>query len=188
MGRKRSIDPDALMQAVDAVARRHGVSGLSIDAVAKQAGVSKSSVVYDCASKAGLLAAFTRYQIAQWRQEFHAEQARHEGQPNPTLRALIEKHRTVPDDDDIAITMLISASMGEHAECREIMREALSQDAKAIAAEAAEPRRMLRLLLTLHGMMFLECFGFHRFDAVTRNEILDDLTAAVESDTGAPPP
>ena len=55
MGRKRSIDRDELMRAVDAVARRAGVSGLSIDAVATEAGVSKSSVVYDCQGKACLL-------------------------------------------------------------------------------------------------------------------------------------
>mgnify|MGYP002715770027 CR=1 FL=1 len=58
MGRKRTIDRDALMDGVESVARREGVSGLSIDALAKEVGISKSSVVYDCGSKAGLLAAF----------------------------------------------------------------------------------------------------------------------------------
>lgn len=43
---------------------------------------------------------------------------------------------------------------------------------------------MLRLLLTLYGMMFLECFGFHRFDEVTRNEILDDLLEVAKTDKG----
>ena len=57
MGRKRTIDRDALMDGVESVARREGVSGLSIDALAKEVGISKSSVVYDCGSKAGLLAA-----------------------------------------------------------------------------------------------------------------------------------
>lgn len=187
MGRKRSIDREELMQAVEAVARRCGVSGLSIDAVAKQAGVSKSSVVYDCAGKAGLLAAFTRYQIGQFRTTFDQTLARHSDQPNAFLRALIDEFRTAPTDDEIAIAMLISASMGENAECRDIMRTALKQDADRIAHEAAEPRRMLRVMLTLHGMMFLEHFGFHRFDDVTRNEILDDLQDVAESDKGAPP-
>ena len=53
MGRKRTIDRDALMDGVESVARREGVSGLSIDALAKEVGISKSSVVYDCGSKAG---------------------------------------------------------------------------------------------------------------------------------------
>ncbi|WP_223850208.1 TetR/AcrR family transcriptional regulator [Paracoccus yeei] len=185
MGRKRSIDRDELMRAVDAVARLAGVSGLSIDAVAKEAGVSKSSVVYDCQGKAGLLAEFTRSQIAQFHDRVEDALNRRQGQSNAFLRALIDEFRTAPTDDDIAITMLISASMGENAECREIMQQALSADARRIAAEAAEPRQMLRVLLTLHGMMFVECFGFHRFDEVTRNEILDDLMALAERDPGA---
>lgn len=188
MGRKRSIDREELMRAVEAVARRVGVSGLSIDAVAKEAGVSKSSVVYDCDGKAGLLAAFTRHQIATHRSEFAAMLVNHEGQPNAYLRTLIEHFRTAPTDDDVAITMLISASMGENAQCREVMREALSEDACRISAEAEEPRRMLRLLLTLYGMMFLECFGFHRFDDVTRNEILDDLLEVAKTDKGVSAP
>lgn len=188
MGRKRSIDRDELMRAVEAVARRVGVSGLSIDAVAKEAGVSKSSVVYDCDSKAGLLAEFTRHQIAGFKAEFDQILTREAGQPNAYLRAMIEHFRTAPTDDDVAITMLISASMGENAQCREVMREALSEDARRISADADQPRRMLRLLLTLYGMMFLECFGFHRFDEVTRNEILDDLLEVAKTDKGAAAP
>ncbi|SMO40610.1 TetR/AcrR family transcriptional regulator [Paracoccus laeviglucosivorans] len=188
MGRKRSIDRDGLMQAVECVARRCGVSGLSIDAVAKEAGVSKSSVVYDCESKAGLLAAFTRYQLDQHRENFDEAFARHEGQPNAWLRALIDEFRTAPTDEDIAMALLISAGMGENAECRDIMRQELCRDAERVAAEADEPRKMLRALLTLHGMAFLEYFGFHRFDDQTRKEILDDLMVIAESDKGAPRP
>lgn len=186
VGRKRSIDRECLMQAVECVARRHGVSGLSIDAVAKEAGISKSSVVYDCESKAGLLVAFTRYQLDQHRDKFEEAYARHEGKPNACLRAMIDEFRTAPTDEDIAMALLISAGMGESAECHEIMRQELRGDAERVAADAAEPRKMLRALLTLHGMAFMEYFGFHRFDDVTRNEILDDLMAIADSDKGAP--
>lgn len=188
MGRKRSIDREELMRAVEAVARRVGVSGLSIDAVAKEAGVSKSSVVYDCDSKAGLLAEFTRHQIACFKADFDELLADHDGSPNAYMRAMIQHFRTAPTDDDVAITMLISASMGENAQCREVMREALAEDARRVSSEAEVPRRMLRLLLTLYGMMFLECFGFHRFDEVTRNEILDDLLEVAKTDKGVPGP
>ncbi|WP_100526176.1 TetR/AcrR family transcriptional regulator [Paracoccus aminovorans] len=185
LGRKRSIDRDELMQAIERVARRSGVAGLSIDAVAKEAGISKSSVVYDCESKAGLLAAFTRHQMAQHRASFDEVLVRHQGQPNARLRALIETFRTAPTDEEIAMAMLISAGMGENAECREIMREVMAEDADAIAAQAGDKPKMLRALLTLHGMAFLEYFGFHRFDDKTRNEILDELMAVAERDPGA---
>jgi len=187
MGRKRTIDREELMKAVEAVARRDGISGLSIDAVAKEAGVSKSSVVYDCETKAGLLAAFTRHQLAQHREKFDAARARFEGQPNSCLKALIEEFRTAPTEEDIAMALLLSVGMGANAECRDIMRAEMRRDADNIRTEAAEPYKMLRTLLTLHGLAFLEFYDLHRFDQITRNEILDDLMAIAESDKGAPP-
>ncbi|MDS9469046.1 TetR family transcriptional regulator [Paracoccus sp. MBLB3053] len=188
MGRKRTINRDELMQAVETVARRDGIGGLSIDAVAKEAGVSKSSVVYDCESKAGLLAAFTRQKLAKHQESFEAKHVLFEGQPNGYLRALIEEFRTAPTDEDVATALLISVGMGANAECRQIMREQMSFDAERVREEAAEPHRMLRTLLTLHGMAFLEYYDLHRFDQKTRNEILDELMAIAESDKGANQP
>lgn len=184
MGRKRSIDRDALMMAVERVARRSGLSGLSIDAVAKEAGISKSSVVYDCESKAGLMAAFTRHKMCDKHARFDECLARHEGQPNARLRALIENFRTAPTDDDIAVAMLISAGMGENEECREVMREAIGGDVDQVAAQAGDRCQMLTVLLTLQGMAFLEYFGFHRFDEESRNQILDGLLAQAQADPG----
>lgn len=184
MGRKRRIDRDELMQAVERVARRAGIDGISIDAVAKEAGISKSSVVYDCGGKAGLLAAFTRHRMALYRAGLDEALARQQDRPNPHMRALIDEFRTVPTDEDIAMALLISAGMGQNAECREIIRAAMAEDAARIAAEAGDQRRMLLTLLTLHGMAFLEYFGFHRFDEKTRNEILDELMSVAESDPG----
>lgn len=187
MGRKRTIDRDALMDAVESVARREGVSGLSIDAVAKEAGISKSSVVYDCGSKAALLAAFTRHQISRYRERFDEVLQAHAGQPNAWLRAMIEMGREAPSEDDVAMTMLISASMGEHAECRELMRDSLAEDARRVAADAEDQGRMLQLLLAVHGLFFLECFGLHRFDDITRQELLNGLLKTLESDKGSSP-
>lgn len=185
MGRKRTIDRDALMGAVESVARREGVSGLSIDAVAREVGISKSSVIYDCGSKAGLLTAFTRHQFCQHRLRFDEALQACAGQPNAWLRAMIEMGREAPSEDDVAMTMLISASMGEHAQCRELVREALAEDARRVAADAEDQGKMLQLLLAVHGLMFLECFGLHRFDAITRQELLDGLMKTLETDKGS---
>lgn len=187
MGRKRTIDRDALMNGVESVARRDGVSGLSIDALAREVGISKSSVVYDCGSKAGLLAAFTRHKIGQYRQRFDEALQAHAGQPNAWLRTMIEMGREGPSEDDVAMTMLISASMGEHAECRELMRAALAEDARRVLADAEDQGKMLQLLLAVHGLFFLECFGLQRFDEITRQELLDGFMKSLEADKGSSP-
>ncbi|MCZ0963357.1 TetR/AcrR family transcriptional regulator [Paracoccus benzoatiresistens] len=175
------------MNAVENVARREGVSGLSIDAVAKEAGISKSSVVYDCGSKAALLTAFTRHQLCQYQERFDEALRAHAGQPNAWLRAMIDMGREAPTDDDVAITMLISASLGEHAECRDLMRESLAEDARRVAADAEDQGKMLQVLLAVHGLFFLECFGLHRFDEITRQELLDGLMDTLETDAGSSP-
>ena len=109
----------------------------------------------------------------------------HAGQPNAWLRAMIDMGREGPSDDDVAITMLISASMGEHAECRELMRASLAEDARRVAADAEDQGKMLQLLLAVHGLFFLECFGLHRFDEITRQELLDGLMKSLEADKGS---
>lgn len=184
MGRKRTIDRDGLMLAVERVARQAGIDGITIDSVAKEAGISKSSVVYDCANKAGLMAAFTGHRMAQYRAGLDAALARQAGRPNPLLRALIEEFRTVRPDEDIAMALLVSAGMGGNTDCRAIIQTAMAEDIGRIGAQAADPQRMLMALLTLHGMAFLEYFGFHRFDDDARTALLDELMAIVDGDRG----
>ena len=185
MGRKRTIDRGALMGAIEAVARREGLDGLSIDAVAKEAGISKSSVLYDCGSKSALLAEFTRHQLDAHCKGYEAARARYEGQSNGSLRAMIDEFRTAPTDEEMSVAMLICAGVGKDANCREVMRRKIAEDTCRVMDEATDKRVILRTLLSLHGLAFLEYFGFHQFDDSTRNELLDDLLAIAENDRPA---
>ena len=45
MGRRKTIDRQATLRAIETVVRERGFAALSIDAVAKAAGISKSSVL-----------------------------------------------------------------------------------------------------------------------------------------------
>lgn len=178
MARKRTIDRNELMQAIESVARRTGLEGLTIDAVAREAGISKSSVLYDCGSKSALLAEFTRHQIGLHEAACQAARARHDdGGPNPSFRALIEEFRTAPTDDEMAVALLICAGVSADASCREVMAGKIGSDTARIIAEASDKRRILRALLALHGLAFLEYFGFQQFDRTVRDELLDDLMA-----------
>ncbi|HFL8188134.1 TPA: helix-turn-helix domain-containing protein [Stenotrophomonas maltophilia] len=55
MGRRKSIDPQHVLDAAERVVAQVGAARLTLDAVAAEAGVSKASVVYDFQSKAGLI-------------------------------------------------------------------------------------------------------------------------------------
>lgn len=61
MGRKQTIDREALLDAAEAVALRDGAGQFTIDAVAAEAGVSKGGVLYAFPTKDALIdALFTR--------------------------------------------------------------------------------------------------------------------------------
>ena len=51
MGRKRTIEPDAVLDAAEQVVMRDGAARLTLDAVACAAGISKASVLYDYKTK-----------------------------------------------------------------------------------------------------------------------------------------
>lgn len=57
MGRKKEIDRDRILDAVDAVIVEGGGRSLTLDAVAERAGISKGGLVYSFATKDELIAA-----------------------------------------------------------------------------------------------------------------------------------
>lgn len=180
MGRKRTIDREATMLAIESVVRRQGVGGLSIDAVAKEAGISKSSVVYDFQNKAGLLAAFTRSRIAAHREQLDALLPQDDA-PNRWLRGLLQASEQSPTDEEVSIAMLISSAMSAEEECHALMCEEICQTMGRVAQEADDPRRASLAYLALHGIKSLEFFGFCRFDSESRQELLDDIRGLLQS-------
>lgn len=187
VGRKRRIEREELMAAIEAVARRAGLGGLSIDAVAREAGISKSSVLYDCGNKSALLADFTEYQLEAHSRKCDEARIRYQGSPNPSLLAMIENFRTAPTDEEMSVAMLICAGVGADANCRDVMRSKIAGDTQRITDEATDKHRILRTFLALHGLAFFEYFGFYQFDENTRSRLLDDLVAIAENDGPDPP-
>ncbi|WP_234967759.1 TetR/AcrR family transcriptional regulator [Pontibaca methylaminivorans] len=175
------------MAAIERVARRTGMDGLSIDAVAREAGISKSSVLYDCGNKSALLAEFIRYRLETYSRNCDEARTRYQGQSNPSFRAMIENHRTAPTDEEMSVAMLICAGAGKDANCREIMREKITEDTQRVIDESADKNRILQAFLALHGLAFLEYFGFCHFDEGIRNQLLDDLMSIAENDHGDRP-
>ncbi len=165
------------MEAIEAVVRQHGVAGLSIDAVARQAGISKSSVVYDFASKEQLLAAFIRQRLDQKKADLASAASRHQGQPDALMRGMIDHCSTRPSDEDIACAMAITASLGNNSTCREMMGTAFADDLDRIIHEAKDPRRSRLAWAALHGIMSLEYLGFYAFPPDERRELLADIAS-----------
>ncbi|MEI4486641.1 TetR/AcrR family transcriptional regulator [Frigidibacter sp. MR17.14] len=189
MGRRRSIDRETLMTAIEQVVRQHGLSGLSIDAVAREAGISKSSVIYDFENKAALLAEFTRSRIGRHRAaQAEACAAAPEGRDR-WLRGLLDCARKPPSDDDVATAMILSAGVAAHDECRAVVRDCVTDDLERITAEAGDKDAALLAYLAFFGLKSLEHFGFREIDPAFRNRCLDLIGAQIQPDAagGAEP-
>lgn len=177
MGRKRTIDRNVTMEAIEAVVREHGVAGLSIDAVSRAAGISKSSVVYDFETKDALLAAFIRLRMDKNNAEIDEAATRYEGQPNALLRGMLDVCSNRPSEDDMACAMAITASLANGNTCRELMGGMFANHLEQVDAEACDPARARLAWLALHGVMSLEYLRFYDFPPDERQKILADITA-----------
>ena len=187
MGRKRTIDREATMVAIESVVRRHGVGGLSIDAVAKEAGISKSSVVYDFQNKAGLLAAFTSSRLAAHRAQLESFLPKDQA-PNRWLRALLKASEETPTDEEVSVAMIISAAMSSEEECHSLMCQEINEVFDRVLSEADDPRTASLAYLALHGIKSLEFFGFSRFDPESRQKLLRDICWLVQAKLPSEPP
>lgn len=183
MGRRKSIDRDSIMAAVEAVVRRQGLAGLSIDAVAREAGISKSSVLYDFKNKAGLLAAFMSNRIAVKRDMMIRAAAAREGQEHPWLLGMLDVLSVAPSEEDIAITMILAAGMGSD-ECRAPMCSLVQDDLTRVTSGPGDSRQAQLAYLAIQGLLSLEYFGFHRFQPEERARLLADIAGLVASPGG----
>jgi AcrR family transcriptional regulator len=71
VGRKQTIDRNAVLDAAEKVVSERGIGALTIDAVAKASGISKGGVQYAFGTKDDLIGAM----IDRWEAEFDAETA-----------------------------------------------------------------------------------------------------------------
>ncbi|QUS36402.1 TetR/AcrR family transcriptional regulator [Falsirhodobacter algicola] len=183
MGRKRTIDRNVTMEAIETVVREQGVAGLSIEAVARAAGISKSSVVYDFASKDALLAAFVRQRLERKRAELDDAAKAHAGRPNAYLHGILDRCTQTPSDEDISCAMAITASLSGNSACREMMGERFAEDLGRVLSEADDPGRARLAWVALHGIMSLEYLGFHTFPPDERGQLLADISAFLSAPT-----
>lgn len=90
MGRKRTIDRDAILDAAEAIVGEAGAGQLTFDQVASRAGVSKGGVLYCFPSKSALIAAMMERDLKRFEVEMAA---RLDAAGGDRLRARIDATR-----------------------------------------------------------------------------------------------
>lgn len=182
MGRKRTIDREATMAAIEAVILRDGAGGLSIDAVAREAGISKSSVVYDFRNKAGLLAAFMQSRMDAHREQILALRATLDG-PNAFLRAALQECVGCQSEEEMAVAMMLAAAARSSDECHNVLCREITGFMDMAQQDAADERATRLAFVALHGLQCLEYFSLVRLDPQIRQNIVQDIAGLLQAPT-----
>ena len=174
MGRKRTIDREAVLDAAERVVIRDGAARLTLDAVAVEAGISKASVLYDCGSKQALIRTVIERCI-ECKETRVRETASSLDGPDAHLRARIALASDPLPDKDRALIFGFLASLAQDEELREPIRKAYGSTLNEVRTTAIEPRGAMLAFLALEGLRSLEWLGLHTWAQEERAALLSDI-------------
>ncbi|MGU3421775.1 TetR/AcrR family transcriptional regulator [Methylobacterium sp. D54C] len=184
MGRKRTIDREAMLDAAERVVARVGAANLTLEAVAQEAGISKGSVLYDLKTKQGVIEAVV-HRAFQRDQAHHASLEGDLGQrSNLAILGRIQGAATPPPAAFKPVALNLTAALALDEGLRQRMRAQQDATISRIVETSAAPRKALLAYLALEGLKFLEHLDFHQFPTAEREKILSEISKLAE---GLPP-
>ncbi len=187
MGRKRSIEPDAVLDAAEKVVIRDGAARLTLDAVACAAGISKASVLYDYKNKHALIKAVVERRVAAYRACEREAAAEMGGAEDAAIRSRIAVASDSLTDEDRAVALGLLASLAQEAELREPIARAFGERIAEVRRTSRNPRGALLAFLALEGLMSLEWLGLHTWAPEERARLISEIGWLVDQ-TPPPPP
>ncbi|GAA5234815.1 TetR/AcrR family transcriptional regulator [Verticiella sediminum] len=158
MGRRRSIDREAVLDAAEAIVIESGAAGLTIDAVARAMGITKGGVQYAFGSKDALVDAM----LERWDRTYEAQLRELAGAaPTPVdaMRAHIRIMRELPDAGHVKAASLMAALIRE-PERLAGTRAWYAERMRGLDAASDEGRRARLAFLAAEGAFLLRYFGF----------------------------
>ncbi len=174
MARTKRVTSNEILDAVERVVMKLGVSRLSIDAVAREAGISKSRVVYDYKSKNALLEALIDRQFQRDMERNRALVEECAGTPHPELFARLRSGENVPDDVEKAVAMAITASMSSEQSVRQKMKAWFGYDLAAMES-GAKPLAARLAYFAMLGFGCPEWFGLVEWSESDRLSFVRDI-------------
>ena len=158
MSRPKKVTDSEILDAIERVVVKLGVSHLSIDAVAQEAGISKSRVVYDYKSKTALLEALIDRQFERDTARINSLLVECADSPHPELFARIKIAEQALDSKERAVAMAITSSMSSEESLRQRMLRFIERDLLAMDS-GAKPEAARMAYFAFIGFSCHEWFG-----------------------------
>jgi AcrR family transcriptional regulator len=180
VGRARSIDRQAVLDAAERVVARDGAAHLTLEAVAIEAGISKASVIYDYKSKHALIKAVIERAVAH-----HADRLRAhvEAQGEAADRAMKGRLAAAAErsftDAERTVSLNLVAALACNRDLRGLIESSYREQIAEIAATSPHPRRAMLAFLALEGLSLLEWLGFIAWPQNERDALLADIGAVL---------
>jgi AcrR family transcriptional regulator len=163
----------ALLDAANAVIRRHGATALTLDAVAAEAGVSKGGVLYHFATKRALIDGL----ISRWLDDFAAQLE------DGDFAAAYVKACDVATADQAAEVGLL-AGMLEEPEVLEVARERYGEWMDRILADVGDPVDAWLVRLAADGLWYSDLLGIAAPRGDDRRRLIERLLALAHGGSG----
>jgi AcrR family transcriptional regulator len=176
VGRNRTIDRQAVLDAAERVVATNGAANLTLDAVAAEASISKASVIYDYKTKHALIKAVIERAIGRHWERVRAHVEQQGDVPDRAMRGRIAvaAARSVTKDER-AVALNLIAALATDPELQAMVQAKNREYMQEIVATSPNPRGAILAFLALEGLSLLELLGFHAWSTEERESLLGDI-------------
>jgi len=180
MGRRRTIDREAVLDAAERVVSRAGAARLTLDAVAAEAGISKASVLYDYKTKQTLINAVIERRVA-------VEDGRIQGfidelgpAPDAPIRGRIAATLPSIPDEERSVAISLCAALAQDELLRQPIQKIFRERIEEILRTSEHPRGAMLAFLAVEGLKLIEWFGLHAWPEPERRRLIAEIAWLVD--------
>jgi AcrR family transcriptional regulator len=188
LGRARTIDRDAVLDAAERVVSREGAARLTVDAVACEAGISKASVLYDYKSKHELVKAVIARRVSDDETAYRETAARFARSADSAIRGQVAMATRSYPEEERAVAYNLCAALGQDADLRAPVQEAFRRRVDEIRRTSEHPDGALLAFLAVEGLIFIDHFGLHDWTPDERARLIAGIDWLIGQNPETAPP
>lgn len=175
MARPRTLDRDAILDAVEAIILEAGGQSVTLDAVVARSGASKGGIVHAFGSKEGLVRAVLERELTRFATNVASRQGG-QSAAGDILRAYIEESRDETDASLRRIAVFMAAA-AYSPELRRPIRDFYARHVGPLSRTDADALALQRVFFAIEGASLLRGFGLVDFDADRWDALIDSCLA-----------